>query len=167
MIYLNFIFSIAVIVISLILVAIVINISIVAVSFAIELEIFKIFNIHSNNSLSLTMAQIALASIVCFCITLIAYLLIKYVLKKERIFKQYFEISYLVIMYISGLITLLKAIMPQLILENSLLKFNNFLSGDGAAGIALFFFVSISNYTLFKNLILERKIFFMKEDVNN
>lgn len=146
-----------------ILIVICVNLFVIVLSFLIGDGIFKLFNINPDSSIQLFIGQIVIASVICFIITYVLYLIYKSILKKERKFKQYFEGSYLLIVYISGLVSLLNALKPQLI-ESNLFKLTVFFSPDIGAGFALIFFISLSNYVIFKDLVIERKIFFIKDE---
>lgn len=140
-----------------------INLLVIALSVAIQEGIIKLFKLNPDSSIELFIMQIVLISVICFIITLMLYLLYKHIFKEEKRFKQYFEGSYLLILYSSGLISILNALKPQLT-ESKLFKLTDFLSPDLAAGMALLFFIALSNYTIFKNLIMERKVFFIKDE---
>lgn len=138
-----------------------INLLVIVLSVAIQEGIFKLLKLNSDSSIELFIIQIVLISVICFIITLILYLGYKHFFKNEKKFKQYFEGSYLLVVYSSGLISLLNALKPQLI-ESKLFRLTDFLNPEITAVATLIFFIALSNYTIFKNLIIERKVFFVK-----
>lgn len=141
-----------------------INVLIIGFSFLIGVGLFKLFKLNSDASILLFSMQIVLISLVCFTLTLGIYLIYKYKGNEQK-FKQNFEGTYLIIMYISALISVLNALKPALISGNvfKLTDFD-FFTQDQMSGFALLLFISLSNYTLFKNLIVEKKVFFIKDE---
>ncbi|MDF9408208.1 MAG: hypothetical protein A4E52_00337 [Pelotomaculum sp. PtaB.Bin013] len=136
---------------------IIINVMIIAFAFLLGFELLKIIHFTPEQSIITFVMFMIFISVIYFLLTLGIYLIFK-VRRKEKIFVRFFEASYLFNFYVWGLITLIGILKPYLINEN-VFKASDFLSQELTSSVGMIFFIALMNYTFFKNLVIERKVF--------
>ena len=130
------------------------NIIIYMSFFTVE-GIIRFFGSDPESSNFIFMNTIIITSALVFFLTFLIYkIFIK--IKNIETFKYFFEISYLISVYFSGLISLINLFKPNMINDEKINVVGLF-ANDPKLSTAMAFFIAVTNYTLFKNLILKGK----------
>lgn len=115
--------------------------------------LFQLIGLNSEADMKLFAISIALSSLIAFILTLCIYLFFKW-RKYEQAFKTSFVISYLTNTYLWGLLSAIGLLKPVLIQENVFLE-SDFFDQSLVSSFGILFFISITNYTLFKHIVFD------------
>lgn len=133
---------------------ILVNAIVYLLSFYLGYKIIEWFGYTAEESLKLFMISIVISSIISFILCLIIFLLCKWKNRESKNFKAVFTLSYLINTYIWGLLSLIGLLKPFLIQQNVFIE-TDFLDQAQLSSFGILFFISLTNYTLFKNLIFD------------
>lgn len=122
------------------------------VAFQISNSLFCYFS--NTNDLYSLISIIILTSLISFIITGIINMVISKIWTNKK-FNNWFEWSHLVLIYISGMVTLIYTLQPLLIEEGLIQKKFDDL---GYMGAVLGFFIAISNYYFYKSIVISKDI---------
>jgi hypothetical protein len=131
-----------------------INVLLVGISLMVSFSILKLTLLNIDSLFGITIVAV-IASILLFAVTGIIYFLSKDKYK----FTSFFEANYMFNLYIWGILTILSLFKPEMVKENLLSKSElEFLSNYASAVAAFLFFLNLTNYTLFTNIVIEKKL---------
>ena len=111
-----------------------------------------------NNDIKGLALILICASIISFVATAAIHIIFILIMGSEfgkRTFKNWFEWAHLILIYISGLLSLLYALEPILLKEKVILTS---LKSDGYSGWLMGFFIAVSNYYFYRGVVTSKDI---------